>query len=87
MRLDTRVIRNLSFVAMLATIPLAPSEVVAGSQYCGEYSCSSLCYGQGGYLAFQNCDAQSCSGDGCQGGGSNCAIMCTWCQVGGWVCS
>lgn len=90
MRLSTRGVRNAAFVGMLAAAPLARQTVEAGSQMCGPYYCASLCATtstNGGYLASQNCDDNSCSGSGCTGGGSNCGLQCVWCEVGGWVCS
>ncbi len=87
MRIDTKAIRNIGFVGMLATLPLAleQSSVMAGSQDCGPYFCGMLCPGEGNgaWIEAQGCDY--CDGDGCTGGGEGCTRYCYYCN-GSWSC-
>jgi hypothetical protein len=87
MRVDTKTLRNLGFAGMLATMPLAQAKVAALTD-CGAYWCDGLCplEGGGGYLYYQQCDDNSCSGSGCTGGGTNCQHVCTSCG-GGYNCA
>lgn len=76
--IDTKLVRNLGFIGMLATLPLAQASLTAGGDSCGPYLCSSMCPSVGGgYIYADGCDG--CNGDGCNGGGNNCSRYCFSC--------
>ena len=84
MRLDTKMVRNLGFVGMLAVLPLAQSKVLAID--CGGPDwCASLCplEGTGGWIYQHGCT--ECNGSGCTCCGSGCADWCGYCG-GSWSC-
>jgi len=76
--IDTKLIRNLGFIGMLATLPLAQASLAARSETCGPYLCYALCpSSNGGYILADGCDY--CDGSGCTGGGEGCDRYCYSC--------
>lgn len=83
MKLTTRSLRNISFVIMLAVLPLA-RQVPVLAQNCGPWHLDSLCSYQGGYIEWRGCDPDSCV---YPVGGANCYDFCIRCDGGGeWDC-
>jgi len=87
MKLTTRLLRNLSFVIMLAVIPLV-GEVPAFAVVCGPYFCTEGCGGQGVWMSFRGCDEGSCpGGETCTAIPPSCNELCMQCPgEGQWDC-
>jgi hypothetical protein len=81
MRLSTRIVRNLAFVVMLASLPLAQANVLA--ETCGPDWCDSACASRGGYMSYQGCS--SCDGGGCLAS-QGCTQVCEYCDSQ-WYCN
>lgn len=87
MKVTTRLIRNLSFVILVAVVFVAKQES-ALAVVCGPYWCGSACDMAGGYFSGRGCDGPcEPASAGCGGVDMSCNELCIWCnEQQGWVC-
>jgi hypothetical protein len=86
MRLSTRLVRNVSFAAMMAVVLLFRQQPIQAAE-CGPYYCYSACQMQGGYIGWRGCQGGSCDPEtmGCGGNGDGCNEFCMYCDLQ-WIC-